>query len=232
MTLLDVMAFILFICAWAGMSWLGGGAVWVSRRALPQAMGEHRKAWMRTVLTRDTRITDAAVMGGLQNGTAFFASTTIFAIGGCLGLLGSADRIVNLFSDLPVALSVDRANVELKIVGLTAIFVYSFFKFGWSYRLFNYCSIVVASIPVLERMEHDPAAAKRVADCAATLNIMAGKHFTAGLRAIFFALGYLGWMLGPLMFMLSTVIVLAVLIRRQFFSSARKALINGLDKLE
>ena len=38
---------------------------------------------------------------------------------------------------------------ELKSIGLAVIFVYAFFKFAWSYRLFNYMAIVVGSVPVL-----------------------------------------------------------------------------------
>ena len=53
------------------------------------------------------------------------------------------------------------------------------------------------------------------------MNILAGKHFNAGLRAIFFSIGYLGWFVGPPAFALSTLVLFAVLIRRQFFSAAR-----------
>jgi uncharacterized membrane protein len=37
---------------------------------------------------------------------------------------------------------------ELKVFGLIAIFAYAFFKFGWSYRLFNYSSILFGAIPM------------------------------------------------------------------------------------
>ena len=34
------------------------------------------------------------------------------------------------------------------MIGLILILAYSFFKFGWSYRLFNYCSILIGAVPV------------------------------------------------------------------------------------
>ena len=62
---------------------------------------------------------------------------------------------------------------------------------------------------------------------AAQMNILAGKHFNAGLRGIFFSIGYLGWFIGPMAFALSTLLLLAVLVRRQFFSAARRAILDG-----
>jgi uncharacterized membrane protein len=60
---------------------------------------------------------------------------------------------------------------------------------------------------------------------AAKMNILAGKHFNAGLRGIFFSIGYLGWFVGPLILTLSTLLLLCVLVRRQFFSAARRAVL-------
>ena len=48
----------------------------------------------------------------------------------------------------------------------------------------------------------------------------AGRHFNRGQRAFFFALGYLGWFIGPVVFMLTTALVLVTMWRRQFSSDA------------
>ena len=69
------------------------------------------------------------------------------------------------------------------------IFVYAFFKFAWSYRLFNYTAILMGAIPVDGRSHEGAVAAAR----ATRMNIVAGRHFNRGQRAFFFALGYLGW---------------------------------------
>ncbi|MBW8910267.1 MAG: DUF599 family protein, partial [Mesorhizobium sp.] len=50
--------------------------------------------------------------------------------------------------------------------------------------------------------------------------------FNSGLRAVFFSIGYLGWFVDPMVFVLSTLLLLAVLVRRQFFSAARQAVIG------
>ncbi len=168
---------------------------------------------------RDLRMIDTSIVAGLQQGTAFFASTSILAIGGCFALLGSTDKILKIFSDLPVDIATSRPAWEAKIIGLTIIYAFAFFKFGWAYRLFNYCSILIGSIPAVE--DQDESTKIDVAR-AAELNILAGGHFNAGLRGIFFSIGYLGWFLGPLPFVTGTLFVAIVLIRRQFFSASRK----------
>ena len=56
------------------------------------------------------------------------------------------------------------------------------------------------------------------------MNVTAGRHFTRGLQAFFFALAYLGWFIGPWVLIGSTAIVLVIAWRRQFSSDALTAL--------
>ena len=74
--------------------------------------------------------------------------------------------------------------------------------------------------------EVDIEATQRRVERVVQMNIIAAGHFNAGLRAIFLSIGYLGWFIGPVMFMASTVFIIVVLIRRQFFSRARLALLD------
>ena len=50
--------------------------------------------------------------------------------------------------------------------------------------------------------------------------------FNAGLRALFLSIGYLGWFISPYVFIASTVIIIVALLRRQFFSEARRAIME------
>ena len=98
----------------------------------------------------------------------------------------------------------------MKVGGLAALFGYAFFKFGWSYRLFNYCTILFGSIPMMRDSEHDVIAAERAAERVIRMNIIAAGHFNEGLRAIFLSIGYLGWFINPYVFMLTTTIVIGI----------------------
>lgn len=177
---------------------------------------------------RELRMIDTSIMQGLQNGTAFFASTSLLAIGGGFALLNSTERVVEVFADLPVALTVTRETTEFKAVGLVVIYAYAFFKFGWAYRLFNYASILLGAVPLRDRAgtaEFD-AAVERTAQ----MTVLAGRHFNRGLRAFFMSVGYLGWFLGPPVLVGSSLLVFLVLLRRQFLSDSRAAVTSGVPE--
>jgi uncharacterized membrane protein len=191
------------------------------RSSLNALMNHYRDDWMEQLLAREIRMVDAQVTAALQNGTAFFASTSLIAVGGALSLLRSSDPILAVIGLLPFSVPTSAETWELKIVGLAVIFVYAFFKFAWSYRLFNYFAIMVGAAP--PPAEKDTPAAQTYAHRASRLCADAGRHFNRGQRAFFFALGYLGWFLGPLELGLTTTGVLIVMWRRQFASESRKA---------
>jgi uncharacterized membrane protein len=164
---------------------------------------------------------DSQVTAALQNGTAFFASTSLIAIGGTLTLLRSTEQIVTVIATLPFGVVQSQEMWELKTLGLAVIFVYAFFKFAWSYRLFNYFAIMVGAAP--PPAEKATLAAQNFAHRAARLCADAGRHFNRGQRALFFALGYLGWFLGPIELALTTTGIVIVMWRRQFASDSRLA---------
>ena len=222
----DLAALAFFLAVWALHALAADGKLF-RRVSLSTAMNAQRETWMRTMARRDLRMIDTSIMLGLQQGTAFFGSSALIAIGGCFALIGSSDRVLNVLGDLPYSGAVSRPVFEIKVIGLLLIFAYSFFKFGWSYRLFNYCSILIGAVPVQKDEPGHAEETEIAVQRAARMNILAGTHFNAGLRGIFFSIGYLGWFVGPVIFTLTTLFIFAVLVRRQFFSEARKAVIDG-----
>jgi uncharacterized membrane protein len=217
----DLAALAFFIGAWTAyallIEWTAHG-----RRGLNAEMDTYREAWMRQMLARQNRIVDTHITASLQNGTAFFASTTLIAIGGSLTLLRSTDEMLAVFGALPFGITTTRTEWEAKTLGLAIIFVYAFFKFAWSYRLFNYVAVLLGAAPPPE--EKDTAEALAHARRTAKLSEEAGRHFNRGQRAFFLALGYLGWFVSPWVFMATTTAVLVVMWRRQLASPARRAI--------
>ncbi|MBW8301845.1 MAG: DUF599 family protein, partial [Hydrogenophaga sp.] len=158
MTLLDYFALCLFGLLWFAFAWITGQGRIFARTSLTQAMAERRRLWIMNSLGRDLKMIDTQILSGLQNGTAFFASTSILAIGGCFALLGQTEQVDTVLKDLPFVMPGGRTTFELKVFVLTAIFGYSFFKFGWSYRLFNYCTILFGALPMADEARRDPEA--------------------------------------------------------------------------
>ena len=192
------------------------------RNGLSAHMNLFRETWVRRMLDREARMVDMQIMASLQNGTAFFASTSLFAIGGALALLRATNDALAVFATLPIDIAPSPALWEIKCVGLILIFIYAFFKFAWSYRLFNYVAILFGAMPPAS--ERDTPEAE--ADVVRTTKLFesAGAHFNRGQRAFFFALGYLGWFVSPWVLFVTTAAVLIVTWRRQFASNAWKAM--------
>jgi hypothetical protein len=146
LNLLDVLAFVWFLTAWLGYSYVIERTA-SGRTGLNALMNRHRDEWMMHMLGRENRIVDAQVSAALQNGTAFFASTSLIAIGGTLSLLRAPEAVLPLMSVLPAGSAPSRELWEMKMLGLAIIFVYAFFKFAWSYRLYNYFAILLGAAP-------------------------------------------------------------------------------------
>lgn len=224
----DLAALGFFVACWALFSHATTGRL-VRRPSLTSLMNAQREAWMRTMAERDLRMIDTGIMMGLQQGTAFFASSALLALGGCFALLQASDAVIMVLSDLPGTAPPARAAYEMKVLGLMVILAYTFFKFGWAYRLFNYCSILIGATP-MARDGRDPDVLRAGIARAGRMNVEAGRHFNAGLRGLFFSIGYLGWFVGPAVLVVSTLFILAVLVRRQFFSPARAALLETMPR--
>jgi uncharacterized membrane protein len=190
--------------------------------SLSARMHIYREVWIRRMLDREARMVDMQIMASLQNGTAFFASTSLFAIGGALALLRATNEALSVLSALPINISPSPALWEIKCLGLILIFVYAFFKFAWAYRLFNYVAILLGAMP--PAAQRDTLEAQAHVARTARLFEAAGRHFNRGQRAFFFALGYLGWFISPWVLFVTTAAVVIVTWRRQFYSNAWRAM--------
>ena len=165
-TLFDLLAFAWFLGAWLGYSLLIEKSA-KGRSGLNALMNSYRDAWMERLLAREMRMVDAQVTAALQNGTAFFASTSLIAIGGTLTLLRSTEQILTVVAALPFGVAQSQEMWELKIMGLAVIFVYAFFKFAWSYRLYNYFAIMVGAAPPVAEKDGAEAQSLRASRRAA-----------------------------------------------------------------
>jgi uncharacterized membrane protein len=222
-SVLDLAALAWFVGAWALYSFTLSSTE-RRKEGLNSEMHKYRDVWMSQMLAREMRMVDAQIVAALQNGTAFFASTSLIAIGGALTLLRSTDDILQVIAAVPFGIQTTAVQWEAKTIGLAIIFVYAFFKFAWAYRLYNYVAILVGATPPAK--DKDLPEAKAHAEKVGGLCEVAGRHFNRGQRAFFFALGYLGWFVSPWLLMATSIGVAVVLWRRQFASDSRDALLG------
>ena len=195
------------------------------RPSVSQIMASYRRDWMREFVTRQPRLYDASVLGGLREGITFYASSCLIGLGGGLALVADTRPLQGLA--LSFDLEADPALlVKAKVLFVLAFLVNAFLKFVWSHRLFGYCSVLMASVP------NDPAhpRAQMRAARAAELNITAARNYNRGLRSVYYALGALGWLLGPWALLVTMGATFATLIRREFASQSRAAIVPRLDE--
>ena len=173
---------------------------------------------------RELRMIDTMIQGSVLQGCTFFASTAILLVGGLLTLLSVSDSAMSVVRDIPFAAETSRTVWQIKVLGLVTVLIYAFFKFAWAHRLYTYCIVVMGATP----MDETPDAS----DCArraARLLDLGALHFDRGIRAYYYTFAATAWFLHPVLFMVSTVWVTAVLLRREFRSRTRSILASEPD---
>lgn len=187
-------------------------------------MKRYRQEWMRQFVTRQPRIFDAAIIDSLRQGTSFFASACMIAIGGGVAVIGNPEPLQGLTDDLALA-GAPAVVWQAKVLVVVLFLTNALLKFVWAHRLFGYNAILMAAVP---NDPADPQAYGR-AEQAAGINIHAARSFNRGLRSIYFALGALGWLLGPVALVATTAATTYVAWRREFASNSRRILMRGID---
>ena len=218
----DIAALATFFVCLFGSAWLIEHSS-DRRPSTSRLMAYYRRRWMREVPYRSNRVLDSTLLITLRNGAAFFASGTMIAVGGIAALLGQTERLVDVAEDFTGDLGASQTVWEAKLLFVLLLVVAAFLHFVWSHRVFGYCAILMGAIAETASEEASKAAADRAAD----LNISAGRSFNRGLRMVYFALAALAWFLGPAALIVASLLVTAMLYRREFHSRSRAALLAG-----
>ncbi len=220
----DSIALVFFVVGWWTYSWVLESSRFRSK-SIAAVMSQYRSKWMQVMSGREVRMLDSQLQAALMQGVGFLASTAVLMVGVLTAMLGFADGSLDIAGYLPQAILVETVNWKIKILLISLVFVLAFFKLLWCYRLFNYCAILIGATGSLD----DEDTPRHVARISA-IHVLAGDHFNAGLRAFYFAVAGLGWLLHPGMLMIMTAIVLLVLWRRDFASRSLRILRGDKDE--
>ena len=205
------------------MSWIGY-ALFAHRRAAVQpsllaASNRVRRQWMLQATYREVRVIDGVVVQSLSASPSFFASTSLLIIGGLLAALGAGEQAGAIFKELPFAARTTTLLLDLKLVLMAGVFVYAFFRFSWSLRLYSMGALLVAAAPDFRVFEQGPPADReQFANRAGAVVGLSAEAFNDGLRAYYFAFAAAAWLFSPLAFALGSAGVVWVLYQREFRS--------------
>ncbi len=222
LTILDLIALAYLAASMALTTWMTTHGLF-GRRPTGELVAAYRLQWMRRAARRVPRVTDASLLGGLRANAAFFASSTLIAIGGVIAVFGDVERLNRLTSDLFGAQGVVESQ-EVKLLVIILILVFAFLQFVWSQRVFGYCSVVMGAMPGDHANDTDEDLIEREVIRAARLNSVAARSFNQGLRTIYYALAAMAWFLGPWPFLIAVTLTTAMMLRREFASNTREAL--------
>jgi len=224
------------LVSWIGC-WIGYSLFARSRGAthanIGAAMARYRRAWMREAYRRENRITDVALVGSLAQSATFFSSTTLLILGGLFALLGTIERGAEVLQHLPFAVRASQQLLEIKAVLLMLVFVYAFMRFTWSLRQFNLVNILIGAYPVHRdgdpNLSPDDPAGSRLILQASKLNELAGANFTHGLRAYYYAVPLLLWLINPWILLGGSIAVTGMIWMMEFRSATVTALSVRVD---
>ncbi len=220
LTVLDLVALIFFLVAWLGYTPF---LRWRGRRlqAVAAAMLDHRRAWMDELLGRDMKVADTAIVGHIMSTAAFFASTTVIVIGALVGALVNLGRGAPAESTgwLPMA---QPSPLDVKIVLIIVVAAYAFQSFTWAIRQANFAAVMMGAAPAGSSM--DPDLRNRLATSMGNIITGVAESYDNGMRAYYFALGAVTWVVSPVVFLLATIGVIWLLLHRQTRSRTALAL--------
>ena len=223
----------LLVCCW-------GYSIFSRRRAkhvfcISSVLHQYRKRWMGNLLRRENRIADASLLNNLERNASFFASTTLFIIAGLVTGIASSEQLHAILPTLPFAVPTHAISVQFKLIVVLLIHIYAFFTFTWSMRQYGFCAVLLGAAPLDKDPDLEGATGKNYVRYMSKVIDRAGPTYNQGLRAFYFSLSVLAWLLNIWAFLLAAAFTVLILYRREFHSKTLHAMIGvgtlGLNDL-
>ena len=223
-TLIDLLALTIFITTWYGYT------IFARKKAkttdcIARSLHQHRIHWMYEIISREVKVSDAALLANLERNIAFFASSTLLIVAGIFTLFAKVETLETVIASLPFAAAVNHLAIQLKLSLLAFIFVISFFQFTWSMRQYGFLNVMIGASPLdlSGCNENLMAYAKQMA----TVQDQAAHSYNNGLRSYYFALAALCWFFHPGLLIIMSLWVVYTLFSREFHSKSVKAITVG-----
>jgi len=178
---------------------------------------------MERMMVRDNRVADSALLSNIERNVNFFASTTMIIIAAILTVL-TGDFELEYFTG-----NLAKDYGQIKLILMVAIMIYAFFTFTWSLRQYGFASVLLGAAPLPSQEEFNLSQRKEYAKSTAKVLDQAAHSFNYGLRAYYFSMAVIAWFVHPLLFLLATSLVVAVLYHREFMSKSLTLMVMDAD---
>jgi len=209
-------------------------ALYAKRRArqgsyssLSHSMRILRERWVRQMLRRDIRVTDASLLASQERVVGFFASTTMIILAAVFTALSASSQIADITNHLPLAQQQSTSQVQLKLIVIALVLVYAFFMITWSLRQYGFAAVMMGSAPTPDE-DIDDNDKERFVGAMARLLDTAGHDNNKGLRAYYFCLAMVFWLIHPYLYMVISSVTVLILAQREFDSKAVQSLESAI----
>ena len=174
-----------------------------------------RRQWVEDIMREPGRtIVGVQTLRNSTMSATFFASTAVLLIMGTLTLTGNYEKLHQSWHQLNVLGSLHPGLWTLKVLFLLSDFLVAFFSFAMAVRMFHHVGYLLGLCQNCRPPEVTPPIV------AIHLN-RAGKFYTTGMRAYFYAVPLVFWLFGPHFMFASTCVLVLVL---YFFDRAPKGI--------
>jgi uncharacterized membrane protein len=174
-----------------------------------------RRRWVANMASRESPL-DAILSANLMGSISFLASTTVLMILAIFAAFGNLPSVMDALATAGLGTNFTSGELQLHFVVMLAIFVLAFFAFTLALRQFNHFCIMIGA------MDHSRAVPDEEITAIARLNTMAARSFNNGIRAYYFSVATVAWFVADWAAIVASVAVVAVLLHREFFSSAHR----------
>ena len=185
------------------------------RPSLSIIMGMQRRRWVANASKRETPM-DAILSGNLMGSVSMLASTSVLLMLAVFTAFGNLSALTDTLDAVGLSTGYSDVDLQIHLFVMLAMFALSFFSFTLSLRQFNHFCIMLGA------MNHEGHTTEPEIDAIAQLNMLAARNFNNGIRAYYFSVGTVAWFANPWLAIAVSVITTAVIVHREFFSTAHR----------
>jgi len=165
-----------------------------------------RSAWVESVMRERKDILAVQTLRNSTMAATFLASTAVLLIMGVLTLTAQGEKLGDVWHTLNV-LGATHTTVWLsKLLLLLLDLFTAFFCFSMSIRIYNHVGYMI-NVPL--SLAHKAISPEHV---ATHLN-RGGAYYSLGMRAFYYTVPLVFWLFDPLLMLISTAALLALLVR-------------------
>lgn len=165
-----------------------------------------KTAWVVSIMEDRKDILAVQTLRNSTMAATFLASTSVLLAVGLLTLSGQSDKMGQIWHSVNVLGSTTQSTMALKMLVILVDLFIAFFSFSFSIRLYNHVGFLINTPPM------DGNYGTSITFVSMQLN-KAGGYFHIGMRAYYFLIPLVFWMFGPLLMVLSTVIMVVLVFR-------------------